>query len=100
MLLSALATNRAFSSGDSARLLGVEPGGEFGYSAAMSVSTALPVSVSSTVTVLRLALATKRCLPIWRAAFRSDAPRRPARRALGVLDVSMTATHDCAQKLT
>src|SRR5215813_12347524 len=59
----ALATNRNRSSGDNARLLGVEPGGEFGKSAAQIVSIFLPVAASSSVTVFRLALATKRILP-------------------------------------
>src|SRR5258705_13257342 len=57
-LLSALATKSVFSSGESARLLGVEPEGALGYRAAHMVSMALPVVVSRTVTVFRLALAT------------------------------------------
>src|SRR4029453_5194066 len=63
VLMLALATNKIFSSGVSARLFGVEPGGEFGCSSAQRVSRALPVSVSRIVTVLRLAFATNRCLP-------------------------------------
>src|SRR5439155_19135048 len=62
-LLSALATNNVCSSGDSARLFGVLPGGACGYNAAQIVSSALPASVSNTVTVLRLALATNRTFP-------------------------------------
>ncbi len=50
-LLHALATNSFVSSGDSARLLGVLPGGASGESAARSVSTVLPNAVSITVTV-------------------------------------------------
>src|SRR6266545_6229254 len=63
LLLSALATNSVFSSGDKARLFGVEPGGRPGYSEAESVSSVLPLSVSSTVTLFRAALATYKTLP-------------------------------------
>src|SRR4029077_1056524 len=56
MLLSALATNNIRSSGDKARLLGVEPGGASGYNAAKIISIDLPDSVSKTLTVLRLEL--------------------------------------------
>src|SRR5438876_1081711 len=49
-LLSALATNNVCSSGDSARLFGVLPGSACGYSAAQIVSSAVPASVSNTVT--------------------------------------------------
>src|SRR5579859_702434 len=62
-LLSALAMKSVCSSGEMARLLGVEPGGACGYREAEIVSTALPASVSKTLTVLRLALATKRYRP-------------------------------------
>src|SRR4051812_44780912 len=62
-LLSALATKSVFSSGESARLLGVEPEGAWGYRAAQMVSTALPVVVSRTVTVFLLALATNKNFP-------------------------------------
>ena len=57
-LVLALATNRTDSSGESASELGVLPGGALGSIAVPIVSTALPASVSKTVTVLRLALAT------------------------------------------
>src|SRR5271157_988185 len=57
-LTLALATYNVFWSGDSARLLGVAPGGSLGWKAAQMVSRARPVAVSNTVTVLRLALAT------------------------------------------
>src|SRR5437764_4834425 len=60
MLLSAFATNNVFSSGESARLFGVEPRGRLGYSAAQIVSKVFPEAVAITVTVFRLALATKR----------------------------------------
>src|SRR3954462_1528493 len=56
LLLQALATNNRVSSGDNATLFGVEPGGALGESEAYNVSTALPVSVSNTVTVFRFAL--------------------------------------------
>src|SRR5205823_9203887 len=46
LLLSAFATNNVFSSGDKARLFGVEPGGRAGWSEALSVSSALPLPVS------------------------------------------------------
>src|SRR6476661_2075128 len=59
-LLSALATKRVFSSGERARLLGVEPDGALGKRAAQIVSTAFPERVSRTVTVLRFALATNK----------------------------------------
>src|ERR1700720_601252 len=52
LLLQALATNNLVSSGDSARLLGVEPGREAGESAASRVSRVLPLAVSMTVTEL------------------------------------------------
>ncbi len=53
----ALATNSVFSSGDSARLLGVAPGGAWGKKAAQIVSRHWPAAVSKTETVFRLALA-------------------------------------------
>src|SRR3954463_3186391 len=62
-LMLAFATNSVRSSGDSARLFGVDPGGDRGSNSAISVSTTLPLSVSRTVTVLRLAFATKSSLP-------------------------------------
>ena len=62
-LMFAFATNSNFSSGDSARLFGVEPGGEFGTSSASNVSLMRPESVSRIETVLRFAFATKRYLP-------------------------------------
>src|SRR6266545_4099187 len=58
LLLSALATKRVFSSGDSARLFGVEPGGRLGWSDAVNVSNGLPVPESISVTLFRAALAT------------------------------------------
>src|SRR5271156_6130024 len=51
VLTLALATNNVFSSGDSARLLGVAPGGSPGWKAAQMVSRTWPVAVSNTVTV-------------------------------------------------
>src|SRR5262249_35601711 len=62
-LMLALATNNVFSSGDNARLFGVAPRGDCGNSVAQIVSTARPVSVARTVTVLSFALATNRYLP-------------------------------------
>src|SRR2546430_1532256 len=53
-LVLALATNRTFSSGESASELGVLPDGALGSIAVPIVSTALPASVSKTVTVFRL----------------------------------------------
>src|SRR5437764_7707212 len=44
ILLSAFATKRVRSSGESARLLGVEPGGACGYSAGPLVSLGVPAS--------------------------------------------------------
>src|SRR5262249_10147038 len=58
LLLSAFATKSVFSSGDNARLFGVEPGGSPGWSDALNVSIALPVAVSNRVTLFRAALAT------------------------------------------
>src|SRR5262245_53019418 len=58
LLLSAFATNNVRSSGESARLFGVEPGGRPGRSDAVSVSRTLPLSVSITDTLFRAALAT------------------------------------------
>ena len=58
LLVLALATNSIDSSGESASDTGVLPGGALGSMAVPIVSTALPASVSMTVTVLRLALAT------------------------------------------
>src|SRR5262245_4752269 len=63
LLASALATNRSFPSGVRARLLGVLPAGELGYSPASRVCTALPVRVSRTLTRVELEQATKRVLP-------------------------------------
>src|SRR5216110_2813963 len=63
LLLSALATNNVFSSDESARLFGVEPGGKPGYNEAVNVSSILPVSASNTVTLFRAALATYKILP-------------------------------------
>src|ERR1019366_5515248 len=60
LLLQALATKSLVSSGDNARLFGVEPGSEVGANDASSVSTVLPEAVSKTVTVFRLALATNK----------------------------------------
>src|SRR5262245_44627243 len=51
VLLLALATNKVFSSGERARLFGVEPGGQSGKSAGQTVSTGRPVSVLMMVTV-------------------------------------------------
>src|SRR5262245_16491311 len=65
MLLSAFATNNVVSSAVKARLLGVEPGKAFGKRAEQIVSVGFPVSVSKTVTVLRLAFATNSRLPDW-----------------------------------
>ena len=58
LFVLALATNSTDSSGDSARELGVQPEGAPGAIAVPITSTALPVAVSMTETVLRLALAT------------------------------------------
>ncbi len=58
LLVLALATKSIDSSGESASELGVLPEGALGSMAVPIVSTALPASVSITVTVLRLALAT------------------------------------------
>src|SRR4051812_45811251 len=91
-LILALATNKVFSSGERARLLGVEPGGDWGYNAAQMVSMALPVSVFSTVTVFRLALATKSSLPE-RVSAISHGCSSVAQRATTLLDLrSITAT--------
>src|SRR5579859_5891496 len=60
LLLQALATNRSVSSGESARLLGVEPGRSEGESDAQRVCLVLPSTVSMTLTELRLALATNK----------------------------------------
>src|ERR1044071_1095638 len=57
LLLQALATNNLSSSGDGARLFGVEPLNPSGCNAAQIVSRALPWSVSKTATVLRFAFA-------------------------------------------
>src|SRR6185369_7111678 len=99
-LMFALATNRIFSSGERARLLGVDPGGDWGSSSATSVSIGFPVSVSSTVTVLRLALATKRCLPAALSNI-SLGCSSVAQRAVTLFVLrSMTAAAACAQRLT
>src|SRR5215510_11967242 len=58
LLLSAFATKRVFSSGESAKLFGVEPGGRLGWSDAVSVSRGVPVPVSKSVTLFRAALDT------------------------------------------
>ncbi len=58
LLVLALATNSIDSSGESASELGVLPEGALGSMAVPIVSIGLPASVSITVTVLRLALAT------------------------------------------
>src|SRR5437867_1058742 len=57
-LMFALATYNRFSSGESARLFGVEPGNDCGNNSATSVSMTSPVWELRTLTVLRLALAT------------------------------------------
>ena len=62
-LLSALATNKSSSSGERARLFGVEPGGAWGKSADHKVSRGFPARVSNTVTVFRLAFAANRYRP-------------------------------------
>ena len=59
LLLSAFATKRQPPSRDSARLSGVEPGRSAGVNEDERVSSARPVSASSTVTELRPPLATK-----------------------------------------
>src|SRR4051812_7030988 len=59
LLLFALATNKSAPSGESATLLGIEPGGELGNNEALSCSVARPVAVSSTLTLLRFDSATK-----------------------------------------
>src|SRR5581483_7504861 len=58
-LLFAFATKSVFSSGVSATLFGIVPGGELGNSAALSVSVTLPLAVSITLTVLKFDSATK-----------------------------------------
>ena len=62
-LVLALATKSIDSSGERASELGVLPGGALGSIAVPIVSMDLPASVSITLTVLRLALATNRILP-------------------------------------
>src|SRR3954470_4540529 len=99
-LLSAFATKRVFSSGVKARLLGVDPGGAFGYKAAQIVSSDLPLSASKTETVLRLALATNKNFPE-RVRAISQGCSSVDHLATTVFEVrSMTATADCAHKLT
>src|SRR5688572_13030496 len=52
LLLVALATNSSSPSGESARLFGIEPGGELGNKDAVSCSITRPLAVSMMLTVL------------------------------------------------
>src|SRR6266542_1826584 len=63
LLASALATKSSEPSGVRQRLLGVLPAGAAGYRAQAMVCRSLPVAVSSTLTLVELAQATKRVLP-------------------------------------
>src|SRR5262245_29022401 len=100
ILLFAFAMKSIVSSGDRATLFGVEPGGDCGNNAAQIVSIARPASVSSTVTVLRLALATNRSFPE-RVSAISHGCSSVAHRATTWLDFkSITATAACPQRLT
>src|ERR1051325_5044977 len=99
-LMFAFATKRCFSSGESAREFGVLPVGESGSNAATSVSTVLPVSVSSTETELRLAFATYKCLTDLLHNISFGCSSALQRVVTSRLLRSITATHACAQKLT
>src|SRR5580658_5113865 len=61
VLLSALATNKRFPSGEAASQLGVDPGGDLGCSAMLIRSRTIPVSGSWTYTRLVLEQVTYRC---------------------------------------
>src|SRR5215212_10111903 len=100
VLMFAFATKRCFSSGERAREFGVLPGGEFGSNSATSVSTELPVSVFSTDTELRFALATNRYLPdlLNSISFGCSSVAHCATSLR--LVKSITPTRACAQKLT
>src|SRR5438105_964847 len=100
LLLQALATNNFVSSGDSARLLGVEPGRAVGEREASSVSKVRPVAVSRTVTVLRLALATNKCRADLVSAISLGCSPVAQRSATWRDFKSITATHARAHKLT
>ena len=100
LLLQALATKSRRPSGESARLFGVEPGGECGCSAALRVSSGRPVAASSTVTVLRLALATNSRAPSG-ASTSSFGCSWVGQTAVTARDSrSITATCDLAHRLT
>src|SRR5216683_182243 len=99
-LIFALATNRVFSSGESARLLGVEPGGELGCNSATRVSIGRPVAVSRTLTVLRLALTTNKWLPERVSAISFGCSSVGHWATTAGLVKSITATAACAQRLT
>src|SRR6478672_7041219 len=64
LLASALATKSTSPSGVRARLLGVLPLGAPGYRAQWMVCNPLPVAVSSTLTFVELAQATKSASPL------------------------------------
>src|ERR1044071_1306943 len=100
LLLSALATNSVFSSGDRARLLGVEPGGRPGCRDAVNVSSVLPVPVSNTVTLFRAALATYRIRPDAANTISQGCACVGQRAVTWFAFRSTTATAACAHRLT
>ena len=100
LLVFALATKSIDSSGESASELGVLPGGALGSIAVPMVSIGLPASVSITLTVLRLALATNRILPPFASSISlgwSSVVKWPVTLNVSVLT---TATLALLQRLT
>src|SRR5437667_9111472 len=100
LLLSAFATNRIFSSGDRARLFGVEPGGRPGWSDAVNVSSGLPVPVSNSVTLFLAALATYSILPDAVSNISQGCSCVGQRAITWFAFKSTTAIAACAQRLT
>src|SRR5688572_23097668 len=99
-LIFALATNRSFSSGERARLFGVEPGGELGINSATSVSLIRPLSALMMETVLRFAFATNRYSADFDRSISFGCSSVVQRVMIWLFLRSITATAACAHKLT
>ena len=99
LLLLALATKSSSPSGESARLLGIEPGGAFGNNDAVSLSVTRPVAVSITLTELRFASATN-SRPSGASSISFGCAPTGHRATSAPVVASSTSTADWAQRLT
>ena len=96
----ALETNSRSPSAESARELGVLPGGASAVSVATSVSSTAPDSRSIADTLLRLALATNSRVPSGVSSISLGWSSTAIRRSMAQRRVSITATVACPQSDT